>query len=313
MTYLDIPDFTCELRDGKVRFQMGNLSTNWMAEDDSFIKRIDESELNKAFLKQHILKEIEIKNTLDEGMAFLKVNKYAKAILKFDEVLFYDSSCCEALLNKSYALFGQKHFVKALRYYRKTINIDDNFKDDDYYKLLLKESNDEISNFPKIKLNIYVGDEYFAKNEFEKAIESYNRAIINPSKFKESIINKLLNKKGNALLKLNKYDEALDCFKQSNNDYAYFGQGYCEFKLALEINDNFKSILKIDKRCMLKQVLILNDSNYFTESLLICDYLLDNHFNVDEFYLKLLNAKKFALKNLDKDLTEINNIFEKIM
>mgnify|MGYP006992079853 CR=1 FL=1 len=62
MTFLDIPDFTCECMGDKVRFQIGDISTNWISKDDSFTKRVDKSNLNKAFLKEHMLKEIEIKN-----------------------------------------------------------------------------------------------------------------------------------------------------------------------------------------------------------------------------------------------------------
>ena len=62
---LDVPsqlDF--EIRDDKVRFRIDDVSTQWMMEDDSFIKRIDESNLNPVFLRQHLLKEMEIKNTV---------------------------------------------------------------------------------------------------------------------------------------------------------------------------------------------------------------------------------------------------------
>ena len=90
MTFLDIPDFTCECMGDNVRFQIGDISTNWISKDDSFTKRVDKSNLNKAFLKEHMLKEIEIKNLLDEGITLLKAEKYPKAILKFDDVLFYD-------------------------------------------------------------------------------------------------------------------------------------------------------------------------------------------------------------------------------
>ena len=64
---------------------------------------------------------------------------------------------------------------------------------------------------------------------------------------------------------------------------------------------------------MLAQALILNELNYFDESLVICDYLMENHFKVDEFYLKILDAKKFALKSLGNDLTDINSIFDLII
>lgn len=314
MTFLDIPDFTCECMGDKVRFQIGDISTNWISKDDSFTKRVDKSNLNKAFLKEHMLKEIEIKNMLDEGITLLKAEKYQKAILKFDDVLFYDEMYGEALLNKSFSLFGQKHFVKSLRHYKKAIKADASLKDVEYHKLLLKKANEERDNFPKLKQNIYVGDEFFAKGEFLKALDSYNRALANPSKFKDKIFSKLLNKKGKTLVKLNEYDEALRCFEESSdNDYACFGRGYCEYKLGLKISPDFKGILHIDKKDMLTQALILNELNYFDESLVICDYLMENHFKVDEFYLKILDAKKFVLKSLGNDLTDINLIFDLII
>ena len=294
MTFLDIPDFTCECMGDNVRFQIGDISTNWISKDDSFTKRVDKSNLNKAFLKEHMLKEIEIKNLLDEGIT---LEMYG-----------------EALLNKSFSLFGQKHFVKSLRHYKKAIKADASLKDVEYHKLLLKKANEERDNFPKLKQNIYVGDEFFAKGEFSKALDSYNRALANPSKFKDKILSKLLNKKGKTLVKLNEYDEALRCFEESSdNDYACFGRGYCEYKLGLKISSDFKGILHIDKKDMLAQTLILNELNYFDESLVICDYLMENHFKVDEFYLKILDAKKFALKSLGNDLTDINSIFDLII
>ena len=118
-----------------------------------------------------------IENLFDEGTNFLKSEKFAKAIECFDEVIFYDENYGMALINKSHALFGQKHFVKALRYYRRAVKADENLKDVEYHKLLLANSNAERDNFPKIKLYIYAGDEHFAKGEYEKALESYKKAL----------------------------------------------------------------------------------------------------------------------------------------
>ena len=199
----NIPDeVICETHDNKVRFTIGSISTDWMAEDDSFVERIDKANLNKAFPARHLAKEIEIKNTLDEGIAFLQSGKYLRAIENFDEVLFYDPEYGEALLNKSHALCGQKHFVKALRHYKHAVKCGDGLKDNDYHKSLLRQANEERDNFPKLKLNIYAGDEHFAKGEYEDAVDSYNLALKNPSKFKEKILSKLLNKKATALLKM---------------------------------------------------------------------------------------------------------------
>ena len=220
------------------------------------------------------------------------------------------------MLNKSHALCGQKHFVKALRHYKHAVKCGDGLKDNDYHKSLLRQANEERDNFPKLKLNIYAGDEHFAKGEYEDAVDSYNLALKNPSKFKEKILSKLLNKKATALLKMNEFDEALSCFKQSQNvganDYAVFGEGCCDHELTLPIADGFRAQLKITKKQMLKQVQILNESSYFAESLIICDYLFNNHFRMNDFYLKLLDVKRYAMKGLGMDLSEIDEIINQI-
>jgi tetratricopeptide (TPR) repeat protein len=310
---LNIPDeLTYEFQNNKFKFTFRDLSTNWMSDTDSFIKRIDKSNLNPVFLTRHLAKEIEIRNALDEGIHFLESKKYIKSIEKFDEVLFYDPGYGEALLNKSFSLCRQRHFVKALRYYRKAVKEDTNLKDIEYQKNLLGEADNERDNFPKIKSNIYAGDEYFANGEYRKAVDSYNRALKDSSKFKERILSKLLNKKATALLKLKEYEKALDCSNDSlragKSDYAYFAQGLCQHALGLEVNDKFKAHLNITKKQMLRQVSVLNDLGLYDESLEISDYLCCNHFKVDEFYLKLLNARKMTMSRLDLDLSEINQI-----
>jgi len=288
MTFLNIPDeLTCETRQDKVRFSINGISTNWMDRNDSFTERIDIDNLNPKRLADHLVKEIKIKNTLDEARDYLNKEKYPKAIEKLDEVLYYDPAYGEALMIKSHALFGQKHFVKSLRHYRRAVKADESLKDNDYYRLLLKSANDERSNFPKLKLNIYAGDEHYSNEEYEKAVESYDKALINPSRFKEKILSKLLNKKGSALLKLGRYDEAYECSKKSNNDFSHFGQGVCEYNLGLEINDEFKGLLNIDKKYQLKQAVILDDVGFHEESMTICNHLYENHFECDDFYRKL--------------------------
>lgn len=301
MCYNVLDELSFEVRDNQVKFSMGDLSTNWMSRDDSFIKRIDKDNLNQKYMVKHLSKEIEIKNILDEGIRFLNLKKYSKAVKSFDEVLFYDSEYGEALLNKSYALYGQKHFVKSFRHYKRAVKADTNLKNIEYHKLLLAKSNEERDHFPKLKLNIYSGDEYFSKGEYKKAVDSYNRALMNPSKFKDKILSKLLNKKATALLKLNDFDGALGCFKESlkveDNDYAIYGKGFCEYELDCDIDDDFKSRLNITKRQMLRQVLILNELGYFEQSLEICDFLLENHFKEDDLYFKLIKCREFAIDN----------------
>lgn len=297
MTPLNIPDeLTCETSHDKVRFSINGKSTNWMDKDDSFLGRIDEGNLNPDRSCEHLTKEIEIKNILDEGADHLSHERYPKAIFKFDEVLYYDSNYAEALVGKSHALFAQKHFVKSLRYYRRAVKADSGFKDNDYYRLLLRNANEERSNFPKLKLNIYAGDEFFTKGKYERAVESYDKALMNPSKFKEKILSKLLNKKGVALVKIGDFTKAYECFKESKNDFSYFGQGLCEYNLGFKINDNFRGMLDIDKKSQLKQAMILKDLGFTDESLEICNYLFENHFKCDKFYMSLCDVKEVLEK-----------------
>ena len=170
------------------------------------------------------MKEIEIKNILDEGKKYLGSEKYSKAIECFDEAIFYDKNYAEALLFKSHALFGQNHFIKSLRFYKKTLKANAYLKDIEYHKLLLAKSSEERDNFPKIKRHIYNGDEHFARGDFKRAVVSYDKALANPSKFNSKILYKLLNKKGTALFKLKRFDESFECFNESlkvrPSDYA---------------------------------------------------------------------------------------------
>lgn len=288
----NVPDeLEFEVSANQVRFTIDDLSTNWMSADDSFINRVDKDSINRNRLVKHLKKEIEIKNILDEGISFLNDGKYPKAIEKFDEVIFYDPDYAEALLQKSFAFKCQGHFVKSLRHYKMAIKSDETLKDIEYHKALLRLANEERDNFPKLKLSIYAGDEYFSRGDFENAVKKYDVALSNPSKFKDKILSKLLNKKATALMRLNDYEGALECFLKSldvgANDYAIFAEGYCQYKLGLEVDDKFLKRLDISKKEMLIQAIVLNDLGYLKQSLDICDYLLENHFAQDEFCMKL--------------------------
>ena len=289
---LNISDeLNMEIHENMVRFSVEGTSTNWMASDDLFIKRIDEDNLNRDLLVEHLKKEIQMKNLLDEAISIFKTQKFAKAIEMLDEVLFYDPEYGEALLFKSYCLRGQGHFVKALRHYKRAVKSDESLRDNEYHMAITRQANEERSNFPKLKLNIYAGDEHFARGEFEMAIESYDRALEDSSKFKQKILSKLLNKKATACIKLNDYGDACECFGKSlevdGNDYAIFGKGVCEYELDLDIDSGFRRCLRISKRQMLQQALILNDMGYHEESSRIADYLRKNHFKNDDIYEKL--------------------------
>lgn len=312
MSFNVADELALEVWDDMLRFTLDDLSTNWIKSDDSFIKRIEKDNLNPVFLTEHVMKEIEIKNNLDDGIRYFESDKYSKAIKKFDEVLFYDFEYGEALLNKSFSLRGQKHFVKSLRYYRRAVKCDESMRDVEYYKALLSEANGEKDNFTKLKLNIYAGDEHYSKGEYENAVASYDRALGNPSKFKDRILFKLLNKKAIALLKLDDYENALTCFGESfklkANDYAIFGKGICKYRLNLEIDDEFKGFLNLNKRQMLTQVKILNDLGFYNQSIRINDYLWRNHFKIDGFYFNLAGVRKITLNELGMDFSEVDDV-----
>ena len=306
---------TCDVVDGKVKFTCRDLSSNWIDIDDEFIKRIQYVNLNKDKLEQHLECEIRFKNRLDEGNLFLKKEKYSKAISCFDDVLYYDSKYVEALISKSHALFGQRHYVKALRYYRKA-GESGSFTDSDYYKMLLDKSREERDGFPRIKLNIYAGDEYFTKGDYSRALESYNSALQDSSKFKEKILFKLLNKKATALFLLGEFKQSLECFKKSievtDNDYAHFGMGYCLYKMSMDdpknrvcescldgiyvekIRNSFKKAVKINKKQLLIKADIMYDLGCLDEALNYYEEFLNVHFIEDNDYIKASEGLKLS-------------------
>ena len=287
-------DLLVKKHDSVIMFQYGDVKTGWIDINDSFISKITLDNLNPDRQEEHLIYMLNLKNRFDEGVNLLKHEKYSKAIECFDDAIYYDSNDGEALIYKSHALFGQKHFVKALRYYRRAIKADGDLKDDDYFKDLLDKSNNERDNFPKLKLSIYAGDEFFSKGEFENAIESYDKALVNPSKFKDKILFKLLNKKATAYVKLNDFKNAKECFNESwnvfNNDYACFGLGYCQYRLNLEVNDCFKKPLKINKKLLITKAEILSDLGYIEESKKDYCEFLKNHFTIDGDYKKAMGG-----------------------
>lgn len=297
--------FTCE---NQVKFSSGDLATSWLGPDDRFIKRIRFENLNPCFLEMHVLKEIEIKNILNDAIAFLVNENYARAISLFDEVLYYDPEYGEALFFKSKTFFKQGHFVKSLRHYKRAIKADGSLKDVEYHKLLLKKSSEERDNFPKIKRNIYAGDEYFSKGDFEMALESYDKALSNPTSFKTKILSKLLNKKATALVKLDRISEAMEVFKKSlsvkPNDYANFYTG-----LYLDV-DYLKKDLKITKKQLLLKADRLYEAGDNTLALESLNIFFDNHFKIDSDYEYALNLKLDVLKRLNADFSEVVSLID---
>jgi len=307
---MDIENFALELeideKDNHVKIAIGDVSTKWICRDDLFIERICDENINPFYRTLHLTREIEVKNILDRGIELLNLQKYGKAIECFDEVIFFDENYADALFNKSHALFNQGHFVKSLRFYKKAIK-SGYPKDIEYHKLLLKKSSEERDNFPKIKKNIYAGDESAAKGEFERALDFYDKALINPSKFKSKIIYKLLNKKGLVLVRLNRIDEALASFEASNqaldNGLAYFGIGYCRHALGEDCADSLKKAEGIDKKYLLKKAMIFNDIKLYDDALDAFNLFLHNHFRLDSRFKSAIEGKMTALDNLDLEST----------
>jgi len=293
-------------KDNLVKIAIGDVSTKWICRDDLFIERICDENINPFYRTLHLTREIEVKNILDRGIELLNMQKYGKAIDCFDEAIFFDENYADALFNKSHALFNQGHFVKSLRFYKKAIK-SGYPKDIEYHKLLLKKSSEERDNFPKIKKNIYAGDESVAKGEFERALDFYDKALMNPSKFKSKIIYKLLNKKGLVLVRLNRIDEALESFKASNqaldNGIAYFGIGYCRHSLGEDCADSLKKAEGIDKKYLLKKALIFNDIKLYDDALDAFNLFLHNHFRLDSGFKSAIEGKMTALDNLDLEST----------
>jgi hypothetical protein len=91
MTFLNIPDkrisdksdneitydfnLTVITLNDRVKFSIGDVETSFMDVNDRFIDRIQFEKLNSCFLAEHIEKEIEIKNLLDDAKAYTDMRK----------------------------------------------------------------------------------------------------------------------------------------------------------------------------------------------------------------------------------------------
>lgn len=292
--------------DGRIRLEVEDAITGWMEMDDSFIGRIDESNLNPDLIESHLMKEIQIKNLLDEATSFLDSEKFAKAVECFDGVLFYDPEYGEALIGKSHALFGQRHYVKALRYYRCAVSTSDDMEDVEYRRMLLAKSGEERDSFPKLKSQIYAGDECFAMGDYENALKSYEKALANPSKLKEKILFKLYNKKAKTHLILNDFESALICFNESlnqlNNDFAWYGKGVCEYELDFPgAGESLKNAVNLSKDQLLEKGLIQNELGLYHEALETFDFILQDHFKADDMLVTASNGRMLALRELGMD------------
>ena len=297
--------------DEMIKIQIGDLNTGWLSRDDTFLERISPGNLNRFFRAEHLRKEIEIKNTLDEGIEFLNSKRYPKAVACFDKVLYFDENYSKALYSKSLALYAQGHFVNALRFYKKS-----KVEDLEYHRMLLEESFHERDNFPKIKRNIYAGDEAAVKGDFKSAVEFYTRALDDSSRFKNRILFKLLNKKAFSLIELERFDEALASFDVSvgvhENDPAYFGRGYCQYKLGFECAESLRRAVLIDKKRLLLKAGIFNELGFYKDGLESYNTFLDNHFAVDSDFKTAIKGKLAASDNLGLEIGDLEMILKEI-
>ena len=292
-----------------IKLEFNGMRTDWISADDYFIERLEPHNLNRYFPSEHLTREFEVKNILDEGRDLFEAQKYKRAIDEFDRVIYYDDNYTEALILKSHALFSQGHYVKALRFYKRA-----NSEDSEYYRLLLEESSKERQAFPKIKSNIYAGDEAAFAGDYKTAIEFYDRALENPSKFKNKILFKLLNKKARCLVKMERFDEALASFDVSirvhENDSAYFGKGYCQYRMGLDCLDSLKHAKIIDKRYLLIKANILNELGQYGDALESFDEFLNNHFTIDLDFKSAIEGKAAALDCLGLDSSDLKAVLE---
>jgi tetratricopeptide (TPR) repeat protein len=338
MTFLNIPDkrisdksdneityefnLTVITLNDRVKFSIGDVETSFMDVNDRFIDRIQFEKLNSCFLAEHIEKEIEIKNLLDDAVGHVSHERFSKAVELLDEVIHYDGDYAEAIFYKSKALFGQRHFVKSLRHYMRAVRADSSLRDVDYHKMLLKKSGEERDNFPKIKRSIYAGDEHFSRGEFSEAIKFYEKALENPTRFKEKILYKLLNKKASSLFELGQYSEAYETFFESvevsRNDYALFGAANSLYEShhgqinqeRSRICDLLREASGISQSQLIKKAIIFKDMGEFEDCLESLDEFFSIHYRTDDDYIQALNLKLFIQKELGIDAGKTEMILD---
>jgi tetratricopeptide (TPR) repeat protein len=293
-----------------------------MDANDRFLDRIRFEKLNPCFLAEHIEKEIEIKNLLDGAVEHLNHERFSKAVELLDEVIYYDGDYGEAIFYKSKALYGQRHFVKSLRHYMRAVKCDSSLRDVDYHKLLLKKSGEERDNFPKIKRSIYAGDEHFSRGEFGEALKFYEKALENPTRFKEKILYKLLNKKASSLFELGQYSEAYETFCESvevsRNDYALFGAANSLYEShhgqinqeRSRICDLLREASGISQAQLIKKAIIFKDMGEFEDCLESLDEFFSIHYRTDDDYIQALNLKLFIQKELGIDTLKTERILD---
>ena len=207
----------------------------------------------------------------------------------FNKSIELNPNVSDVYLAKGNTLNNLERYQEAIECYNKVIEIDQNdtialntknnliqkiqdednkLKANDYFNKGLNETDDKIKIdlFNKsIELNSNVSDVYLAKGntlidleKYHEAIQCYNKVIqMNPNNSSEAIYNK-----GEALYHLNKYQEAIKCYNKAlesnpNNSDIYNDKGNALYNLDKYI----ESIECYNKSIELKP----NESYYFNK------------------------------------------------
>ena len=139
----------------------------------------------------------------------------------------------------------------------------------------------------------------------------------NPSKFKNKILFKLLNKRGFVLIKLERFKEALATFDESieshKNDVAIFARGYCKYELGWDCRDDLRMAIEIDKRQLFCKAMIFNKIEDYKDGLNAFNEFLNNHFRMDSSFKSAIEGKAVALENLNMDSAFERQILSQIV
>lgn len=181
---------------------------------------------------------------------------YAKAIESLEKAAKNsDEAVDEIYLSLSFEYQNMNNMPKALEYVRQAIKINPSNIDALYelaYCYELEGDKSELCNFLDEYLDktpysfdawFLLGNTFSNLEDFEKAIDAYDYALA----IKDDFISAIFNK-ANALVRLERYDEARSCFEETLNSdispsliYYYIGDCYHN-------SDDFESALKFYKK-----------------------------------------------------------------
>lgn len=173
----------------------------------------------------------DIYDLYDKGYFYNGKGNYRESIKYFDKVLEIDPNHISALSQKGISLYKLGEYEEAIEYYNKALEIDPNFIEallnGGVALIKLKKYNEAILYFDKlIKIasnktdatsSRFVTDALFNKGfalyslgKNEKAIEYFDQVLDRDPNYVEA-----LNNKGNALNKLEKYNEAMKSYEKA--------------------------------------------------------------------------------------------------